>query len=89
MRPDYGDSLALEERVVIAPTSGKVRLPGPHETPTAGEYVLKGERLAAVRAPDGTEIPVESRFRGWVMGFLVLDGEPVSMGEPVAWLRRA
>jgi ferric-dicitrate binding protein FerR (iron transport regulator) len=78
----------LSERVVIAPSSGRVALPPAGSRAEEGEFVLSGESLATVRVGDG-EVPVRTAFRGWLMGFLVLDGQPIRPGEPVAWLRKA
>ena len=53
-----------------------------------GEFVLSGESVATVKV-GGQEVPVCTAFQGWLMGFLVLDGQPIRTGEPVAWLRMA
>jgi ferric-dicitrate binding protein FerR (iron transport regulator) len=78
----------LSERVVIATSSGRVALPPVDARPAEGEFVMSGDSLATVRVGDG-EVPVRTEFRGWLMGFLVLDGQPIRPGEPVAWLRKA
>jgi len=78
----------LSERVVIAPSSGRVALPPEDARAEEGEFVLSGESLATVRVGDG-EVPVRTAFQGWLQGFLVLDGQPIRPGEPVAWLRKA
>ena len=77
----------LPERLVISPSSGRIALPGVDDRAAEGEYVLAGESVAAVRQGDGREVPVRTAFPGWVMGYLVLDGQPISPGAPVAWLR--
>ena len=53
-----------------------------------GEFVLSGESVATVRV-GGSEVPVRTAFRGWLMGFLVLDGQPIQPGVQVAWIRKA
>jgi len=77
----------LPERLVISPSNGRIALPSQELRAAEGEYVLAGESVAAVRQGDGHEVPVLTAFPGWVMGYLVLDGQPVSPGAPVAWLR--
>ena len=78
----------LPERVVIAPSGGRVALPPTGSRAEQGEFVLMGESVATVRV-GGSEVPVRTAFRGWLMGFLVLDGQPIRGGDPVAWLRKA
>jgi hypothetical protein len=79
----------LPERVVVAPFSGRISLPADGARAAEGEFRLQGESVATVRLGDGTEVPVPTAFRGWVMGYLALDGQPIASGDPVAWLRLA
>ena len=78
----------LSERVVISPSAGRVALPPVSSRAEEGEFVLSGESVAAIKV-GGSEVPVRTVFRGWMMGFLVLDGQPIRSGDPVAWLRKA
>ena len=78
----------LTERVVVSPSSGRVALPPAAALSVEGEFVLRGDPVAAIRIGD-VEVPVTTRFQGWMMGFLVLDGQPIHHGDPIAWLRRA
>ncbi|MGH2738948.1 MAG: hypothetical protein ACRDH6_00455 [Actinomycetota bacterium] len=82
-----GDVIELRERVVIAPQGGKVHLLSGDERPSEGEFLLEGDPLAVVRLGGSGDVPVRCGFRGWLMGYLVLDGQPISEGEPVAWVR--
>ncbi|MFN2545272.1 MAG: hypothetical protein ABR600_11995 [Actinomycetota bacterium] len=77
---------SLPERVLVSPSGGRVELVT-DETRAEGEFVLTGDSIAAIRRGDGEQIPVRSAFPGWVMGYLVLDGQPIDPGDPVAWLR--
>ena len=77
------------ERVVVAPSAGRIALPAGDARAAEGEFILLGESVAAVKLGDGKEVPVCSAFRGWVMGFLVLDGQPIRSGDPIAWMRNA
>ena len=82
------ETFELHERVVISPSGGRVALPPVATRAVEGEFVLSGESVATVKV-GAAEIPVRTAFRGWLMGFMVLDGQPVRSGEPVAWLRKA
>ncbi|HEX2049164.1 MAG TPA: biotin/lipoyl-containing protein [Actinomycetota bacterium] len=93
------DSLALEhddvvltvepapttEKVVVSPCAGRF-VPRPPESFTAeGEWVEAGTVLAEVSCA-GESVPVTSPFSGWVMGMLVLDGQPVHPGQALFWI---
>lgn len=76
----------IRERLVIAPASGRF-LPLPPETFTSeGEWAYEGQTLAYIRTGE-TTVPVVSAFSGWVMGMLVEEGQPVTAGETVFWIR--
>ena len=47
-----------------------------------GEAVEVGGLLGRVG-----DVDVRSPFRGWLMGMLAMQGERVTTGQPVAWLR--
>jgi biotin carboxyl carrier protein len=75
----------ISERVVVAPCAGRfVPLP-PEIFTTEGEWVEPGQVLAEIR--QGSErVPVTSTFRGWMMGMLALEGQPVRAGEALFWI---
>ena len=81
-----GEDVAIVERLVVTPTPGRISLPGAAGRPGRGWFVLGGDTIARVRTNAG-EVAVTSPFQGWVMGFLVAEGQPVAAGAPVAWLR--
>ena len=83
-----GEVLEVPERVVIAPSTGRVVLPPIAARAEEGEFVLVGDTVATVLS-GASETPVRTAFRGWLMGFLVLDGQPIRSGDAVAWLRSA
>jgi hypothetical protein len=84
-----GEALAVEERLVLAPCSGRF-CPVPSKPYTSeGEYVLKGQMVGSIVSPSGREVPVKSPFAGWMMGYMVPHGAPVRCSEPVLWLRRS
>jgi biotin carboxyl carrier protein len=83
--PAGGDVTVMRERVVVAPCAGKfVPLP-PEEFTSEGEWVEPDQVLAEIRT--GADVsPVRSPFRGWVMGSLALEGQPVKPGEALFWI---
>lgn len=83
-----GEGLVVEERLVVAPRDGRFRIVSGEHSPAKGDYVLAGQVVGHVLAPDGEPVPIRSRFSGWAMGFLLPDGCPVRPSEPVLWLRR-
>lgn len=78
-----GESLSVDERLVLSPCEGSLRDRGA----TVGEYICAGDVVAKVAGVDGQLVPVHSPFAGWVMGFLLPHGSPVRKKEPVLWLR--
>jgi biotin carboxyl carrier protein len=80
-----GDAPTLRERLVVSPCAGRF-VPLPAQTITAeGEWVETGQVLAEIES-NGTRVPVESPFRGWLMGTLSLPGAPVTGGEALFWV---
>ena len=75
----------IRERVVVAPCKGRFRSLPTEVFTTEGEWVEPGTQLAAIHT-DGAVVPVVSVFRGWVMGMLALDGQPVGGGEALFWI---
>ena len=85
---DPGETLVVEERLVVAPCSGRF-CPATAKGHTAeGEYVVEGEVVGSVLSSNGQEVPVRSSFAGWNMGYMLPHGAPVRDSEPVLWLRR-
>ncbi len=95
MALDYGveweivaETLAISERLVIAPTAGRFHPLPPQIFTCEGEWVERGQALAEVS--DGRDlVPVISSFSGWVMGMLAMPGQPVVQGEALFWIRGA
>jgi hypothetical protein len=83
-----GEALVLEERLVLAPCSGRF-CPAPAKPFTSeGEYVMEGQVVGSVTSSNGQEVPVRSNFAGWMMGYMLPYGAPVQGSEPVLWLRQ-
>jgi biotin carboxyl carrier protein len=81
-----GESLAVLERVVVAPALGVFRPAAPATVTSEGEVVAAGQQIGVIEGP-GMRTPVHSPFAGFFMGMLAHAGERVREGQPVAWLR--
>jgi len=79
-----GESLSVDELLVISPCDGALR----GREAAEGQHVVEGQVVARVAGADGQVVPVHSPFAGRVLGFLVPVGSPVRRREPVLWLRR-
>lgn len=78
--------MAIPERVVVAPCSGRfLTLPADVFT-SEGEWVEPGQTIAEIHS-GRTRTEVRSPWRGWVMGMLALDSQPVHEGEALFWVR--
>jgi biotin carboxyl carrier protein len=83
----HGETLAVPERVIVAPAPGTFRPVEP------GEVVLEIQvselQVIGFVEGKGHSTPVRSPFGGRLMGLLAHAGERVREGQPVAWLRCA
>lgn len=78
-RGDEGEGLHISERLVVSPAAGVF---APAEGFAPGTPLAAGDLVGWV----GDE-EVRSPFSGEVMGTLAVDGERVSISQPIAWLR--
>lgn len=76
-----GEHLFATERMVVSPAAG-VFTPAAHAE--AGLTLTPGTVLGTVG-----EQEVRSPFAGILVGMLAVDGERVTMSQPIAWLRTA
>ncbi|MCE2524888.1 MAG: ACP S-malonyltransferase [Acidimicrobiia bacterium] len=77
-RPE-GESLYAYERLVVAPAAGVFT---PARPDCKGSRIATGAVLGEVNGE-----PVRSPFNGVVMDYLAVDGERVTINQPIAWLR--
>jgi biotin carboxyl carrier protein len=84
-QPVVADAANIRERVVVSPCSGRFHPLPPERFTTEGEWVEPGQVLAEVHNGDAV-VEVRSAFRGWVMGLLALEGQPVKDGEALLWI---
>ena len=83
----HGETLAVPERVIVAPASGTFRPVEPDDV-VAEAQVSESQVIGFVEGK-GHSTPVRSPFGGRLMGLLAHAGERVREGQPVAWLRCA
>ena len=83
----HGETLAVPERVIVAPASGTFRPVEPEEVVVEAQ-VSESQVIGFVEGK-GHSTPVRSPFGGRLMGLLAHAGERVREGQPVAWLRCA
>jgi biotin carboxyl carrier protein len=83
----HGETLAVPERVIVAPAPGTFRPVAPGEV--ALEAPVVAEQVIGFVEGQGHSTPVRSPFGGLLMGLLAHAGERVREGQPVAWLRLA
>ncbi|HET9733152.1 MAG TPA: ACP S-malonyltransferase [Acidimicrobiales bacterium] len=74
-----GEQIYVSERVVVSPATGVFAVEG---NPGTGDRVGVGDLIGTVAGGD-----VRSPFAGTLQGMLAVDGERVTEGQPVAWLR--
>ena len=79
-----GETLAVPERMIVAPGVGIFR---PHDM-ADGDELMAGDEIGVVEGP-GTSCPIRSPFGGTLMGMLAHPGERLRSGQPIAWLRVA
>ena len=87
-RLPQGERLHLSERLVLSPATG-VFAPAPagDAAGTEGEVVGVGDLIGNVTSGPAGVVEVRSAFTGWLMGIMVMPGERVTTGQPVAWLQ--
>jgi biotin carboxyl carrier protein len=81
---ETGERLAVPERVIVAPASGRFR---PEEASEG--HPLDAQAVIGFVDGVGHSTPVRTPFGGFLMGLLAHAGERVREGQPVAWLRTA
>lgn len=79
-----GEFLSISERLVISPVWGRFHRAHMEE----GHTLRRGELIGRVVLAS-KEVRLVSPMRAVFLGWLVLDGERVSPGRPVVWLRAA
>lgn len=81
--PEHAD---MAERVIVSPCTGRFRPLPPEMFTSEGEWVEVGQAVAEVVSGKDV-VMVNSSCRGWMMGMLALNGQPVRSGEALFWVR--
>ncbi len=79
------ETTTIRERLIVSPSSGRFIALPPEDFASEGEWVEPNAVLGEISS-HGRKIPVRSPFRGWVMGMLALDNQPVKEGEALFWI---
>ena len=74
-----GEHLFAVERLVVSPASGVF---APKPSVHQGDHITIGQALGMIG-----ETPVVSVFEGILQSFIAVDGERVTLRQPIAWLR--
>ena len=74
-----GEHLFAVERLVVSPASGVFT---PQTSVQQGDRISIGQTLGTIG-----ETPVVSVFEGILQSFIAVDGERVTLRQPIAWLR--
>jgi biotin carboxyl carrier protein len=75
-------------RVVVAPTTGRVRLLPPQDFRGGHEHLGLGQAVAVIDG-GGDQTTVTAPVSGRLDGLLVHEGEPVQMGQALFVVRMA
>ncbi len=78
---ETGERLAVPERVIVAPASGRFR-----PATEAENFPLDAQAIIGYVDGVGHSTEVRSPFRGSLKGLMAHAGERVREGQPVAWL---
>ena len=80
---ETGERLAVPERVIVAPASGRFR---PATEGAEEDVHLDAQAVIGYVDGVGHTTEVRSPFRGFLKGLMAHAGERVREGQPVAWL---
>lgn len=81
-----GERLAVDERVIVSPATGRFGSAPPEVVTAEGELIMEGQTIGVVEGP-GVSVAVRSPFRGFLMQMVAADGQRVDEGQRIAWLR--
>lgn len=81
----FAEDVHLHERLVVAPRSGTFHPANPDVSAREPERVALGDKVGVV-IHMGEKHAVHTPFTGELKGILVLPGERVRAGQPIAWL---
>jgi hypothetical protein len=80
-----GESIGLAITLIVAPTSGRVRVLPPLRFHGGREWVERGQPVGRVEH-QGRSDAILAPMRGTLGGVLARDGEPVKTGQANAWM---
>lgn len=94
MSDEPGDlsGMSLPLVLIVAPTTGKLRVVPPQTFRDGREWVEPGQIVAEIEpggiagGADAERISVVATRRGYLGGMMGRDGEPVRQGQPIVWM---
>ena len=84
---DHGEAAALPITVIVSPAAGRLRILPPRRFVRGREFVEAGQPVLVIEQGDRSD-EVVSPVRGRFGGVLGREGEPVTPGQPVAWIEQ-
>jgi biotin carboxyl carrier protein len=82
-----GEQATLPITVIVSPAAGRLRILPPRRFVRGREYVEAGQPVLVIEQGDRSD-EVLSPVRGRFGGVLGREGEPVTPGQPVAWVEQ-
>lgn len=86
LKPQQGELLEVDVRLVVSPICGVFHQPAPPIEASAGGMIRRGDVVGEVHHTGGVT-HVKSWLFGLLVEMLVVPGERVHDGQPVAWVR--
>jgi biotin carboxyl carrier protein len=84
---NHGEQATLPITVIVSPVAGRLRILPPRRFVEGREYVEAGQPVLVIEQGDRSD-EVISPVRGRFGGVLGREGEPVTPGQPVAWVEQ-
>jgi biotin carboxyl carrier protein len=82
-----GEQAVLPITVMVSPVAGRLRILPPRRFVDGREHVEAGQPVLVIEMGDRSE-EIVSPVRGRFGGVLGREGEPVTPGQPVAWVEQ-
>jgi hypothetical protein len=82
-----GESAGLPISLIVSPANGRLRVLPPVRFRGGREWVEAGQAVARVEH-GGSADDILAPMHGRMGGLLGREGQPVTVGQPVAWIER-
>jgi hypothetical protein len=85
---DHGEKSHLPITLLVSPSAGRLRILPPRSFHGGAEWLEEGQPILRIERGVDSDL-VRSPARGRLGGVLGRDGEPVKLGQAVAWMEPA